>query len=225
LIPLRDSTPRRRAPLVNVLLLGFTTLAYGLELAAGPELDELIHRHALIPARLVGLVQRSGPFDLQAVAPLVTSIFLHAGPAHFAGNMLFLWIFGDNVEDRFGHAGYALFYLAGGVFANLVHVMAGPRSVIPTLGASGAIAAVMGAYFVMYPRARIRSLVWLGFWLTTASIPAVVYLAVWFGLQLLMGMSAPADPQQGGVAWWAHTGGFAFGAGAILLLGRQARPA
>jgi membrane associated rhomboid family serine protease len=221
LIPLHDTAPRRRLPLVNTALIALCAVAFGIELSAGSELDELIHRHALIPARLLGLVGRSGPFDPEAVSPLVTSIFLHGGLLHFAGNMLFLWIFGDNVEDRFGHLGYAAFYLAGGIAAGLAHVLAAPRSVVPTIGASGAIAAVMGAYFLMYPRARIRSLVFLGFWLTTASIPALVYLGVWFAMQLTMGMGSVGQADQGGIAWWAHAGGFAFGAGAILVLGRR----
>jgi membrane associated rhomboid family serine protease len=129
--------------------------------------------------------------------------------------MLFLWIFGDNVEDRFGHLGYLALYLAGGVAAALAQVAADPASTVPTIGASGAIAAVMGAYLVLHPHARIHSLVLLGFYLTTVEVPALVYLGIWFLMQLLNSGGG------GGVAWWAHIGGFAFGVGIVCLVGRR----
>ena len=221
MIPLRDSVASRRFPVANCALIGLCALAFLAELRAGPQLDDLIHRHALVPARFALLAERSGIWDPQAFLPLFTSTFLHAGFAHFGGNMLFLWIFGDNVEDRFGPLGYALFYLAGGAAAGIAHVLSDPGSVVPTIGASGAVAAVMGAYFLLHPGARVRSLVWIGFFVTTASVPASAYLALWFGLQLLMG--ALGSP--GGVAWWAHAGGFAFGFAAVALLGRRPRRA
>jgi membrane associated rhomboid family serine protease len=216
-IPLRDSARSRRVPAVTWALIGLCAAAFWAELAAGPGLDEMVHRYALIPARLVALSQRIGPFHLEVLTPLVTSMFLHGDLCHLGGNLLFLWVFGDNVEDRFGHLGYLAFYLAGGVAAALVQVASEPSSTVPTLGASGAIAAVMGAYLALYPRARIHSLVLLGLCVTTLEVPALIYLGLWFALQILHSGSQ-------GVAWWAHIGGFAFGALAIFALGGRSRP-
>ena len=224
MIPLRDSTPNHRIPFVNYALIALCTVVFVLEITAGARLDELIDRYALIPKRFVGLAARDGPWHPDVIGPLFSSMFLHGGLMHFGGNMLFLWIFGDNVEDRLGHLGYALFYLAGGAFAGLAHIASDTSSIIPTVGASGAIAAVMGAYFLLHPRARIDSLIFVGFFITTASIPAIIYLALWFLMQLFMGAASAAAPGHGGgVAWWAHTGGFGFGALAVPLLGRRKR--
>jgi membrane associated rhomboid family serine protease len=210
---------------VNYAVIAACTVAFLVELGAGARVEDLIHDYGLIPARFGALVRRVGPLHLELYVPFVTSMFLHAGWAHYAGNMLYLWIFGDNVEDRFGHVGYALFYLVGGVFAAAAHALANPTSVVPTIGASGAIAAVMGAYFVLYPRARISSLAIVFFWIRVVSVPAFVYLALWFALQLLAGSAALSSaPGDAGVAWWAHLGGFAFGAATVALLGRRRAP-
>jgi membrane associated rhomboid family serine protease len=220
LIPLRDSTRGRGIPAITWALIALCALGFWIELRAGPGLDELIHRHALIPARLLALVDRIGVFHAEVISPVLTSMFLHDPGnlgCHFFGNMLFLWIFGDNVEDRFGHLGFLAFYLLGGVAAALAQVAADPASTVPTIGASGAIAAVMGAYLVLHPGARIHSLVLLGFWITTAEVPALVYLGIWFAMQLLHSGGG------GGVAWWAHIGGFAFGVLAVGVLGRRSR--
>jgi membrane associated rhomboid family serine protease len=217
LIPLRDSTRGRGIPVLTWALIAACAVVFWKELTAGAGLDELIHRHALIPARLLGLADRIGPFHFEVIAPLISSMFLHGDACHFGSNMLFLWIFGNNVEDRLGQLGYLAFYLAGGVAAGLVHVASDPSSTVPTLGASGAIAAVMGAYLVLYPHARIHSLVLLGFYVTTLEVPALIYLGLWFGLQLLHSGGG------GGVAWWAHIGGFAFGALVAVSLRRRSR--
>lgn len=222
MIPLRDTTPRERLPIVNYAVLAACALAFLAEVAAGARVDDLIHDYGLIPARFSALVRRVGPLRLELYVPFVTSMFLHAGWTHFAGNMLYLWIFGDNVEDRFGHLGYALFYVAGGIFAAVAHLLANPTSVVPTIGASGAIAAVMGAYFVLHPRARISSIVVVFLSIRVVAVPALVYLALWFGLQLLAGSSVLASSAgDAAVAWWAHLGGFAFGAATVALLGRR----
>ena len=204
---------------MNYALIAACTLAFVYELRAGPNLDELIDAHALYPGRFVALVARHGVFDLALYAPLLSSMFLHAGFAHFAGNMLFLWIFGDNVEDRLGHVGYAVFYLLGGIAAGLAHVAASPASLVPTVGASGAIAAVMGAYMLLYPGAHVQSLVLLGFMVRVVSVPAVVWLGIWFVFQIVAGAQSASVPGQGGVAWWAHAGGFAFGVTTVLVFG------
>jgi membrane associated rhomboid family serine protease len=225
MIPIRDTLHSRRVPFVNYALIALCTLVFVYELRAGPAIDELIDAHALYPGRFVALVGRRGVFDLALYEPLISSMFLHAGFAHFGGNMLFLWIFGDNVEDRLGHVGYAVFYLLGGVTAALAHVAASPASVVPTVGASGAIAAVMGAYMLLYPGAYVQSLVILGFFVRVVSVPAVIWLGIWFVFQIVAGAQSAAVPGQGGVAWWAHAGGFLFGVATVLVFGlRGARP-
>jgi membrane associated rhomboid family serine protease len=224
LIPLRDLNPNHTTPLVNWALIGACSLAFVAEIMAGSSVDQMIHRYGLIPARFTGLRGSVGGLDPDAFLPLLSSMFLHGGLGHFGGNMLFLWIFGDNVEDRLGHLGYLAFYLVGGLAAGFAHVASDPASVVPTIGASGAIAAVMGAYFVLHPAARIESLMVVGFFITTVAVPSVVYLAVWFGMQLLLGTAQQlSGGDGGGVAWWAHAGGFAFGGLVILVLGRRPR--
>jgi membrane associated rhomboid family serine protease len=219
-IPIRDLQPAHRFPIVNVTMIALCSIAFGAEVLAGENLDALIDRYALIPARFLTLGERTGYFQPHLYGPFVTSMFLHAGVAHYAFNMLFLWIFGDNVEDRMGHLRYLSFYLLGGIAAGAAHVAANASSVVPTIGASGAIAAVMGAYIVLYPHARIVSLVVFGFYVRTVAIPAFLYLGFWFALQLLQGtMDLGRMDSAGGVAWWAHAGGFAFGAAAIVVLG------
>jgi membrane associated rhomboid family serine protease len=205
-------------------MIALCSIAFWQELRAGPDIDAFIHSHALIPSTFVALIAKYGVLHLPVYAPIVSSMFLHGSLAHFAGNMLFLWIFGDNVEDRLGHVGYALFYLAGGVVASLAHVLAGPASTVPTIGASGAIAAVMGAYMLLYPRAHIQTMVIFVVIVRIVSVPAVVWLGIWFVFQIIAGAQSSGVPGQGGVAWWAHAGGFAFGAATALVLGRGPRP-
>ena len=221
MIPLRDSTPRHSIPFVNHAVIVACTFVFGWELLAGADLDAAVERYGLVPARFVALASRGGLLTSELWLPFVSSAFLHGSVAHFAFNMLFLWVFGDNVEDRFGHVRYALFYLAGAVFAGSAHLLAHPTSIVPTIGASGAIAAVMGAYFVLYPKAWVTSVILPFFWIRF-SVPALLYLAVWFGMQLYRGTAAlEGEASAAGVAWWAHAGGFAFGALAILTFGRK----
>jgi membrane associated rhomboid family serine protease len=218
MIPIHDTIRSTRWPIVNYALIALCAYAFWLELRAGPDIDAFVNEHALLPARFVKSLARSG-FELSLFAPFVSSMFLHAGFAHFAGNMLFLWIFGDNVEDRMGHLPYALFYLAGGLAAGATHVLANPSSVVPTVGASGAIAAVMGAYMLLYPGARIVTLVIIVFFIRTVEVPAFAWLGLWFLFQVLATSVDSAGPDRGGVAVFAHIGGFAFGAAVVLLFG------
>jgi len=217
-IPIHDTIRSKRWPVVNYALIALCTWAFWLELRSGPDLDAFVSQHALVPARFVKSWARSG-FELGLFEPFLSSMFLHASFAHYAGNMLFLWIFGDNVEDRLGHLGYALFYLAGGFAAAATHVFANPSSVVPTLGASGAIAAVMGAYMLLYPGSRIVTLVIVVFFVRTVEVPAFAWLGFWFLFQVLASSVGSAKPDAGGVAFFAHIGGFAFGAAVVLLLG------
>ncbi len=205
MIPIRDSIPTRRVPIVNYALIGANLLVFLLMWLAGPEQERLVYQFALIPASF------SNGIDLGDISDIFTSMFMHAGIAHIAGNMLYLWIFGDNVEDRLGSFKYLLFYLAGGLAASLTHLLFNPSSQIPTVGASGAIAAVLGAYLVMYPRSRIATFIPLGFFMRLAMVPASVVLGFWFILQLFNGFLSIGAADVGGVAFWAHIGGFVAG--------------
>jgi hypothetical protein len=223
MIPIHDTIRSERWPVVNYALIGLCAYALFLEFSAGADIDVFVNEHALVPARFVKTLSRTG-FELTTFAPFVTSMFLHGSLTHFGGNMLFLWIFGDNVEDRMGHLGYALFYLAGGLAAGAAHVLANPGSVVPTVGASGAIAAVMGAYMLLYPGSRIVTLVIVVFLVRTIEVPAFAWLGLWFVFQVLAGSAQTGGADQGGVAWFAHIGGFAFGAAVVLLFGLRGAP-
>ncbi|HEY4589837.1 MAG TPA: rhomboid family intramembrane serine protease, partial [Thermoanaerobaculia bacterium] len=175
MIPLRDDTRRTGTPVVNVLLIALNAVFFFYELSLGPRLNAFVMSAAFVPAKLTagGL----GLHDLKpGVETALLSMFLHGGWAHFLGNMLFLWIFGDNVEDRLGHVRYLIFYLGCGFVAAYTHALANPHSTMPAVGASGAIAGVLGAYLFLYPRARILSIVTLGFFFRTVAVPALLYL-------------------------------------------------
>ena len=208
MLPLRDNVPARKLPLVNVALIGANALVFLYQIGLKPNaLNQFVIRYGMIPARLELL-------HPQSWVPLLTAIFLHGGWLHFLSNMWVLFIFGDNVEDRMGHLRYLSFYLLGGIAAGLVHVVVSPGSRIPSIGASGAIAAVLGAYLLYFPRARVLTLVLIFIYPWIIEVSAFVYLGIWFFLQLFSGISAlsmPAGASMGGVAWWAHVGGFVYG--------------
>ena len=210
MIPIRDDLPTRHKPLVNILLIAINILVYALMWLAGPAQELLVYAFALIPANFLNGVHAGDIMDI------FTSMFMHGGFAHIAGNMLYLWIFGDNVEDRLGSGKYLVFYLTGGVIASLTHLLTNPGSQIPTVGASGAIAAVLGAYLVLYPRSRILTFIPLGFFLRLTMVPATIVLGFWFIMQLFSGFMSMGGPDVGGVAFWAHVGGFV--AGVIMAL-------
>ena len=186
------------------------------QLALPPNDQKLfILSNATIPAHITAFL--GGHVGLEAAfLPLLTSMFLHSGFLHLAGNMLFLWIFGDNVEDFFGHVPYLFFYLACGVGAGLLHVLFNLHSNVPALGASGAISGVMGSYILLYPRAQVLTLVFI----FPLPVPAVIFLGLWYVMQFLSGINALGVGASGGVAWWAHIGGFLLG---MLLTGMSRR--
>ena len=224
MIPLRDANPTRRFPIVTIALIVacFAAWAYELGLlATGPDaLDAFITHWGVVPSD-VSSALGGGDVAAMAVATLFTSQFLHGGWLHILGNMLYLWIFGNNVEDWLGRFRFVLFYLAGGAVAALTQVAITPTSDIPTIGASGAIAAVLGAYLVLFPRARITTLVFLGFFYQLINVPALVVLAFWFVLQLIDGLASLGVTEvTGGVAVFAHIGGFLFGV--VIALGVRA---
>ena len=216
MIPLRDANPTQRTPYVTTGLIVACFVVFAAELgllATGGDasLEAFITRWGVVPADLTA-AWRAGNYLSMETATLVTSQFLHAGWFHLLGNMLYLWIFGNNVEDRFGRGGFLAFYLLGGVIAGLSQVAIDPTSTVPTIGASGAIAATLGAYFVMFPRARVTSLVFLGFFYQLIDVPAIIVLGFWFVLQLISGITSLGAVESGGVAVFAHIGGFLIGA-------------
>lgn len=213
MIPLSDSTPRRSTPWVNYLIIAACLLVFLIELSLGPRLDAFVNRYGVTPRSITAALEGNSRAPEAALITLVTALFLHAGWLHILGNLLFLWIFGDNVEDRVGHFKYLLFYLFCGVGANLAQVLADPTSSVPLIGASGAIAGVLGAYLVLYPRAWVTVLVPILFILWPISVPVVIVLGVWFLTQLGNGVMAITEASQvsGGVGYWAHIGGFVLG--------------
>lgn len=219
-IPLRDTIPSRTFPAITYTLIAVNVALFVFELSLGPGLEKLFRVFGVVPAYFtVAKVAAEVPLEWKVI-PLFTSMFLHGGWLHLIGNMWTLWIFGDNVEDRLGHIRYLLFYLGCGVLSALVHIFTNPGSPVPTIGASGAIAGVMGAYFILYPRARVVTLIIIVFFVEIIEIPAVVYLGFWFLIQFLNGSVTilAGGAQFGGVAWWAHVGGFVAGAFIVRFL-------
>lgn len=217
MIPIRDEIRTHRTPVVNYLLIALNIAAFVLLWLAGSEQEALVYQLALIPASF------TGSLSLGDVVDVFTGMFMHAGPAHLGGNMLYLWIFGDNVEDTMGSVKYLVFYLVGGIVASLAHILTNPNSQIPTVGASGAIAAVLGAYLVLFPHSRVATLIPLGYFLRITMLPAALVLGLWFVLQLFSGVLSLGGPDVGGVAFWAHIGGFVAGVVMALLLGKRRR--
>jgi len=228
MIPLKDNTPRKQFPLVNVSLIVLNVVVFLFQTQmAQEEMYYFIRDFGVIPreqvtALVLLLHDPAQLFDLNGYffLPLVTATFLHGGWLHLISNMIYLWVFGDNIEDRLGRGGYLLVYLAMGVLANFAHIASEPLSPVPLIGASGAVAGVLGAYFVLFPRSRILTLVPLGFFITFIYIPAFLFLALWFILQLFNAIAEPAGGAQA-VAWWAHVGGFVAGIVVGMLLGRK----
>ncbi len=227
MLPLRDLNPSRRAPVVNIALIVANVLMFFYELSLGERLEGYLMSAAFTPGRLFdGGVITAGEWGTGLSSALL-SMFLHGGWGHLLGNMLFLWIFGDNIEDRLGHGRYLVFYLLSGFVATFAHAFSSPQSMIPAIGASGAISGVLGAYLFLYPRARIVTVVWFLFFVRFLEIPALVYLPFWFVMQAFSGVAslgAQTAQDAGGVAWFAHIGGFVAGPLLLLVLGGFRRP-
>src|SRR3990172_3323844 len=213
MIPLRDVIPSRTTPFVTVCIISLNAVAFLFELTLPADrLDSFLRTYGLVPAVL----------DWTTV---LTSMFLHGGWLHFIGNMLYLWIFGDNVEDRMGHARFIAFYLLCGATAALAQVLMRPDSMVPTIGASGAIAGVMGAYLVLFPHSRVLTLIPLFVIWELIEVPAVLFLGLWFVVQLFSGVGslAVSTGDTGGVAFWAHVAGFVAGLGGVFVFRRRQR--
>lgn len=219
MIPLRDENPATLVPWVTVTLIAANVVAFLFEVSLGERLQPFLAVFGAVPARLLS----SGPGVEQGWPGAVTvfsSMFLHGGWLHVAGNMLYLWIFGNNVEDALGHVRYLFFYLLSGVVAVYSHALVDPASTMPMIGASGAVSGVLGAYLVLFPRARVLTLVPMGFFLQVIRVPAIFVLGFWIVMQLLYGVFSLGAPG-GGVAWFAHVGGFLTGVVLVRPLVRR----
>jgi len=219
MIPLRDTIPSRRTAWVTRILLIANVAAFVVEIRQGPALEVFLYRFGVVPSHwMVGTLQDVLDWPRLA-STFLTSQFLHGSLLHLASNMLYLWIFADNVEDRLGHARFLLLYLGSGVAAAVAQLLASPSSHIPMVGASGAIAGILGAYLLLFPSAKIVTLVPLGFFLQTVELPAFLFLGLWFLLQWVQGLTTIGQVADvGGIAFWAHVGGFVFGMAGLAIL-------
>jgi membrane associated rhomboid family serine protease len=223
MIPIRDDTPRFSTPYITYFIIALNTVIFLFELWVGAQsqgaLNGLMYQFGVVPRHVTAALGGSAQFSfVAAFVPILTSMFLHASWLHIIGNMWVLWIFGDNIEDYLGHFPYLLFYLISGLAASIAHILLNVGSNIPSVGASGAIAGVMGAYFVLYPKARVLTIVPLIVFFTFWWLPAWIVLGYWFLVQFLSGAAtsiAYSSQTSGGVAFWAHVGGFVAG---ILLI-------
>lgn len=213
MIPIRDENPTYITPYVTYVLIAVNVVVFIFQYLFAANDPAAVYTFAMVPAQV------TGSLSLFSILTVFTSMFMHGGLAHIGGNMLYLWIFGDNVEEAMGHGKYLFFYLLGGVIASVTHILTSPNSQVPTVGASGAIAAVLGAYLVLFPQSRVVTLIPLGFFMRMTLVPAVIVLGLWFVLQLFSGVLSLGGPDVGGVAFWAHIGGFAAG----MLLARVFR--
>jgi membrane associated rhomboid family serine protease len=237
LLPIGDDNQvRRTTPFVVYIIVAINAVVFLLfQQATGTEAGaEFTYAYSVVPYEITNNVDLVAPVRLpgggaipQFPGPtpiwltILTSMFMHGGWMHIIGNMLYLWIFGDNIEDNFGHGRFLIFYLVCGVVASFSHILVDPNSVTPSLGASGAIAGVLGAYLIMFPRNRVRTLLPLGFLWTTVELPAVVVLGFWIVIQIFSQYTASFKPGEGGVAYMAHIGGFAAGLLLCLLFRRR----
>lgn len=221
MLPLRDVNPTRHFPLMTIILIAVNVLVFLYELILGPQVEGFVQSWAIIPYEITHGVDLP-PASIQPIyLTLITAMFLHGGFVHIAGNMLFLWIFGNNIEDAMGSLRFLVFYLLCGLAAAFAQIAVGPNSDIPNIGASGAIAGVLGAYLLLFPRAEVQTLVFLGFFVRLVRLPALLFLGLWFVLQLFSGVAGLGMEATGGVAWFAHIGGFIAGIVLINLFRRR----
>ncbi|WP_247889105.1 rhomboid family intramembrane serine protease [Azospirillum brasilense] len=221
-LPIYDDNPTRRTPVVTMALIALCVMVFLWQLSLGARAGNLaVYSFGLVPAVLFGYADLPEP--LRVVPPwmsVVTSMFMHGGFLHLAGNMLYLWIFGNNVEDSMGRGRFVVFYLLCGTAAALAQSFAAPTSQVPMVGASGAIGGVLGAYLVLHPRANVGVFFWFIIIVRVISVPAVLVLGFWFLGQILSGVTTPTSDDSGGVAFWAHVGGFVMGAALIPFFKR-----
>jgi membrane associated rhomboid family serine protease len=214
MIPIRDNVNRRTLPFFTITLMAVNVFIFFFQITLGTAMDEFIALYAVVPAKIYA-VFLSPLSEYPVLITLITSLFIHGSLFHLLGNMMYLWVFGGTIESRLGHARFLFFYLLTGIIATLVHCYFYLESAIPLIGASGAIAGVLGAYFFLYPLARIQVLIPLFIIFPVVHIPALIFLGVWFIIQVWSGWTSMYYDMSTGIAWFAHAGGF--GAGALLL--------
>ena len=224
MIPLRDSTPSKRFPAVTVLLIIVNCYIFIKGFFLEAQFQNIIYRYAVVPANYIKLEWLQFDSILENNVTLISALFIHGGWLHLFGNMWYLWIFGDNVEERLGHFRFFLFYILCGIAGNLAHIFMNTGSSIPAIGASGCIAGVLGAYFIMFPLAKIVTVLPILIFWTIAEIRAFFFLGIWFAIQFLNGFFVlPASKNAFGIAWWAHIGGFIGGIVFLLLFFRKTK--
>ncbi len=212
MIPIKDLNPSRSAPVVTILIIVFCILVFTYEILLPPDYREIfIRMFAVIPYEVMSGTDIPPPDPLTPYGNLVSYQYLHGGLLHIFGNMLFLWVFGDNVEDRLGRVKYFLFYTFCGIVAALIQSVVSPNSTIPLIGASGAISGVLGAYVVLFPRAQIVTLIFIFFFVDVIVLPALLWIGIWFLIQFISALISINHLSMGGVAWFAHIGGFLTG--------------
>jgi membrane associated rhomboid family serine protease len=215
MIPLRDTNPSRTIPIVNYILIAANLVVFLFELSLDADLEKFIYNFGVVPASIMNDFNMMS-IGVGTIFPFISSMFLHGGWMHLIGNMLFLYIFGDNIEDKFGHIRYFFFYILAGVSAAVLQTLMFPESTVPMVGASGAIAGVLGAYVFLFPRAKVVTLIPIFILFQIVELPAFLFLGIWFAMQIFSGIfSLGIGADAGGIAWWAHIGGFL--AGIIML--------
>jgi membrane associated rhomboid family serine protease len=230
-IPLKDINPTSRTPVVTIALIAINVAVFVYELSLGDRLGYFIAAWGAVPYEITHAVDLVGRYQgspiVQTPGPpviwltLVSSMFMHGGIMHIGGNMLYLWIFGNNIEDLMGPVKFLLFYIGCGLVAALAHILTAPGSPVPVVGASGAVSGILGAYLVAYPRARVVCLVFIIFFIQLITVPAMVVLLLWFVIQALQGLSSLGIEKTSGVAWFAHVGGFAAGYIGLRVFGAR----
>lgn len=221
MIPYKDDNPTIHFPIITIILIVINTIIFLFQISSGTDSNAVIYTYGVIPYRLLHGNEGIGT---PIAVNLFTAMFLHGGFLHLAGNMLYLWIFGNNIEDRLGILRFIIFYLLCGVIATYAHALSDPSSMIPMIGASGAISGILGAYLVLFPKARIHTLIFFGFFIQVIKIPAVIVIGFWIVIQFVSGLlSKGLYGGGGGVAWFAHIGGFLAGVLLIKLFLKKTR--
>jgi len=216
LIPFKDDNPTSIFPFVTIGIIAINILVYIWEIMSPAGEQFIVYKYGAIPLGLLSF-ERAQPLQLHPALTIFSSMFLHGGLLHIGGNMLYLWIFGNNIEDMLGHFRFFMFYLISGIVAAYSHAIMASSSAVPMIGASGAVAGVLGAYLLLFPRARVHTLIFLGFFVKVVKIPALIVIGFWAIIQVVNGLLTQGIAAQGGVAWFAHVGGFLLGLLTIKL--------
>jgi len=223
MLPLKDDNPTSTFPFVTLSIIAANILVFLYQLSLGPELKAFIFKMGLVPYEITHFIDLEPASSFPLAFNFISSMFMHGGFVHIIGNLWFLWIFGDNIEDRLGHFKFLLFYLLCGFIATLTHVLFNFNSPVPVIGASGAISGVMGAYLLLFPTARVYTLFIFFYFIRVIPIPALIVIGFWIIIQILQGVQTIGLPELTGVAWFAHIGGFAAGVLLIYLFGGRRR--